>query len=67
MLDNFDSKLDRINETLASMGAIMLDSKRHIMQACAELSEQRHARTMAEIHGMIGLLKEQRIDRRLTT
>ncbi len=58
---NFDRKLDRINDTLASMAVMMIDFMRNI-QSYVELTKQQHEMVMDEIHGLIELQKEQRID-----
>jgi hypothetical protein len=51
---NFDRKLDRINATLATMAVLMQEHMKAVRKG--------HQLFMGEVHELIALQKEQRID-----
>ncbi len=65
---NFDRKLDRINDTLASLTAAMeiqreqMSPQRQLADHPFSLSEKRHDLVMEEIRELLALQREQRID-----
>ena len=58
---SFDRKLDRINDTLASLTASLV-AQRELSQHHHELAERRHELVMLEIRELLELQREQRID-----
>ena len=58
---NFDRKLDRINDTLASMVGLMHESMQS-MQSYMQLTREQHQLFMEEVHSLMELQREQRVD-----